>query len=90
MKDTTILKIYVVITIVWLSVFSWIGSCGIFAQGLGFELRGPVSFGGFLSGNPVWTIGKGMHFVTPDPSLHRRFAELEGQTIVITVERASK
>lgn len=61
----------------------------VYGQGLGFQLRGPLSFGGFVAGEPVWTVGK-FKVVTSDPTLHRRFQELEGQQLLITVERAPK
>lgn len=59
-------------------------------QGMGFHLRGPLTFGGFASGTPVWNVGKGISLVTADVALHKRLAELEGQAIRITVEPASK
>lgn len=84
-----ILRLYLVLIVLVLLITAWYGQCGIFAQGLGFQLRGPLTFGGFVSGEVMWTVGK-FKIVTNDPTLHRRFEELEGQRILITVERAPK
>lgn len=81
-------RIYAVAIVLYLLIgAAWHGQCGIVAQGLGFELRGPVTFAGYVGGEPVWAIGKRLRIVATDPTLHRRFRELEDQWILISVER---
>lgn len=58
-------------------------------RGQGFSLRGPVTFQGFQAGEPVWGIGKAMHFIV-QPPLHKHFLALEGEEITVTITRARK
>lgn len=59
-------------------------------QGFGFQLRGPLTFVGFHAGDPVWAVGKGFRLTAVEPALHKHLRELEGQTIRLTVEPATK
>ena len=59
-------------------------------QGMGFHLRGPLTFGGFSAGTPVWNVGKGLSLVTADVTLHKQLAALEGQAVIITITPASQ
>ena len=55
------------------------------AYGAGFELRGPLTFAGYQNGHEVWVVGNGFRMIISDPTLNRRFQELEGKKISILV-----
>ncbi len=55
------------------------------AYGAGFELRGPLTFGGFYGGNPTWVVGKSLNILVADPILQNRLRELEGKKVSIQI-----
>jgi hypothetical protein len=52
----------------------------------GFQLTGPLTFGGFYGGNPTWVVGKVLDILVADPSLQNRMRELEGKRVRIILQ----
>ena len=52
----------------------------------GFQLTGPLTFGGFYGGNPTWVVGKALDVLVADPILQNRLRELEGKKVRIILQ----